>query len=182
MRVLIIIIGITATMNLFGQKTVSIPKVNKNTIEATENAIVYGKFIQRLGFSSGGFPQDIRLQNVETNQILTLRVKPTFQSKKENIMCFEIPKGEYIIHSYWWTKSKWYGGKVHDEPIYKVSNSKPIERFKFSIEEDKIYYLGTWDFDKSIVTFKNEKSKYDEFFKSKYKKLKIENAELAIPK
>ena len=169
-------------MNLFGQKTVSISKVNKNAIKPTKNAIIYGKFIQRLGFSSGGFPQDIRLQNAETNQILTLRVKPTFQSKKENIMCFEIPKGEYIIHSYWWTKSKLYGGKVYDEPIYKVSNSEPIERYKFSIKENKIYYIGTWYFDKSVVTFENEKLKYDEYFKSKYKNLKIEDAEVAIPK
>ncbi|MFT5386664.1 MAG: hypothetical protein ACI81W_004077 [Saprospiraceae bacterium] len=181
MKFLITIIAIIGTMSLFGQKTISIPKVDKNTIEVKNDAIIYGNFIQRLGFSSGGFPQDIRLQNVETNQILTLRVKPTFQSKKENIMCFKIPKGEYIIHSYWWTKSKWYGGKVHDEPIYKVSNSKPIERFRFLIKEDKIYYIGTWDFDKSIVTFKNEKDNFDKLFKSKYKKLKVKNSEIVIP-
>ncbi|WP_218565432.1 hypothetical protein [Sphingobacterium multivorum] len=35
-------------------------------------AIIYGNFIQRLGFSSGGFPQDIRLINTETKEVLHL--------------------------------------------------------------------------------------------------------------
>lgn len=166
---------------LNGQRAIAISKVEKSAIEAKDKAIIYGKFIQRLGFSSGGFPQDIRLQNIETNQILTLRVKPAFQSKKENILCFEIPKGEYVLHNYWWTQSKWYGGKIYDESIIKFSDSKPIGRFKLSINENKIYYVGTWDFETTIVNFKNEKPDFDTIFKAKYKKLKVEKAGLAIP-
>ncbi|SKB96112.1 hypothetical protein SAMN05660841_03313 [Sphingobacterium nematocida] len=51
---------------------------------ANGQAIIYGNFIQRLGFASGGFAQDIRLINIDTKEVFAFRVKPTFKSSKEN--------------------------------------------------------------------------------------------------
>src|SRR5690606_3374808 len=137
--------------------------------------IIYGNFIQRLGFSSGGFPQDIRLINLDTKEVLTFRVKPTFKSSKENTFVYYIKPGNYAILNYWWTQSKWYGGKMFTEPIFKnidatdnfenkISsgqiNIDNLEQFTFSISENSLNYLGTWHFDKGLVSFSNDKTEF----------------------
>ena len=77
-------------------------------------AAFYGEFIQRLKkFKSGGYPQDIRLINIETNEVLVFRVKSTFKTSKENQFCYLIEPGTYAILNYWWTESKWYGGRSY---------------------------------------------------------------------
>ena len=54
-------------------------------------AVFYGEFVQRLKkFKSGGYPQDIRLINIETNEVLVFRVKSTFKTSKENLFCYLI--------------------------------------------------------------------------------------------
>lgn len=82
-------------------------------------AIIYGLFIQRLGFTSGGFPQEIRVLNIVKNKIYTFNVKKTMSSSRENVFCYYIKPSIYKIISYSWTKSKWHGGEIHEEPIFK---------------------------------------------------------------
>lgn len=79
------------------------------------SAAIYGNFIQRLGFSSGGYAQEIYLRNITTDKIYSMRVKATMKSAKENVFCFHLPPGEYELRQYYWTQSKWYGGMVHLE-------------------------------------------------------------------
>jgi hypothetical protein len=159
-------------------------------------AVIYGNFIQRLGFSSGGFPQDIRLINIETKEVLAFRVKPTFKSAKENTFCYVIKPGTYAILNYWWTQSKWYGGKMYTEPIFKgidatdnleqKLNSGQIKQeelvqFKFTIVENSLNYLGTWHFDKGLVSFTDDKIPFDSTLKDVYNKLDFSTAKIMLP-
>jgi hypothetical protein len=159
-------------------------------------AVFYGKFIQRLGFSSGGFPQDIRLINTDTKEIFTFRVKPTFKSAKENNFCYLIKAGNYAILHYWWTQSKWYGGKIFTEPIFKgIDATDNLERkinsgqitqedlvpFTFTLKENSLNYLGTWHFDKGLVSFSDDKLVFDNQIKDRYKSLDFSTAKTILP-
>ncbi|RXQ95819.1 hypothetical protein EO244_05790 [Ancylomarina salipaludis] len=153
-------------------------------------AIIYGSFIQRLGFSSGGFPQDISIQNLET--------KASYKSKKENPFIFHIPAGHYKILNYWWTKSQWYGGKVFTEAIFKgidtstktfkkkkESNGileKDLLQYEFTVEKNRINYLGTWHFNTGLVSFSDDKIQLDKAFKLKFKTFDFDNALISLPK
>lgn len=122
---------IFATFIVNGQTLKQLNPVSKQDPASKQKAIIYGNFIQRLGFSSGGFAQDIRIMNVETKEIFPFRVKPTFKSAKENIFCFYLEPGNYVILNYLYTQSKWYGGKIFTEHIYKnVESSKIAEKLK----------------------------------------------------
>lgn len=99
------------------QKPVPLDPVFDNESVQPGKAVIYGRFIQRLGFSSGGFAQDIFLRERASGKIYSMRVKGTFKSKKENTFCFHLPAGEYELLTYFWTQSKWYGGVAHMEPI-----------------------------------------------------------------
>lgn len=181
---------------VFGQKLSKLYEISNDAIIPEGEAIIYGNFIQRLGFSSGGFPQDIRLINVDTKEICAFRVKPTFKSAKENTFIFHIKPGKYAILNYWWTQSKWYGGKMFTEPIYKhidatnEFNKKlrsgqikedDLVHFTFTITENSLNYLGTWHFDKGLVSFSNNKSELDNKIANKYKKLNFSTANLVLP-
>jgi hypothetical protein len=168
--------------------------LSKDTVESGQG-IIYGLFIQRLGFSSGGFPQDIRIVNLATKEIFSFRVKPTFKSAKENIFSFHIPSGDYAIIQYWWTQSKWYGGKMFTEPIFKNYAFSDIEtklksgelkeeelgHFNFSIQPNTLNYMGTWHFDKEQVSFSDDKMKLDKILSKTQTKLNFENATFSIP-
>src|SRR5690606_6049788 len=151
------IILIFLTMFAKGQNFTTLEEVSSGDTINNGKGIIYGNFIQRLGFSSGGFPQDIRLINLDTKEVLTFRVKPTFKSSKENTFVYYIKPGNYAILNYWWTQSKWYGGKMFTEPIFKnidatdnfenkISsgqiNIDNLDQFTFSISENSLNYLG----------------------------------------
>ena len=189
----LLIISSTVTQ---GQELKTLKEVSsKDTIQSGQG-IIYGLFIQRLGFSSGGFPQDIQLINFDTEEIFSFRVKPTFKSAKENIFSYHIPAGHYAILNYFWTQSKWYGGKIFTEPIFKglaFSDVEPkiqaeqlkedeLEQYKFSIQPNTINYIGTWHFDKEIVSFSDDKINLDKKVKKKLAKLNLDDAVLSIPK
>ncbi len=144
-------------------------------------AVIYGNFVQRLGFNSGGFPQDIRLLNLNTNEIVTFRVKPTFKSAKESPFCYSIDPGEYAIADYYWTQSKWYGGTMNTEPIFKNKDALGTERFTLRLYADTVYYTGTWHFDTEQVFFSDEKRSLDSALTKKYKKLTLEKAITRLP-
>ena len=167
---------------------------DKDTVLAGQG-IIYGLFIQRLGFSSGGFPQDIRLLNLDTKQIFTFRVKPTFKSSKENFFCYHIPAGHYAVQQYWYTQSKWYGGTMFEEHIFKgkaFSEIGPglqagqiredsLGRYKFYISPHSLNYTGTWHFDQEIVSFTNDKMVLDKKLRQKYKRLLPDSAVANLP-
>src|SRR5690606_38236866 len=106
-QILLLVISIFLSFSAYSQNIKSLNSVNVNETISGDNAIIYGTFIQRLGFSSGGFPQDIRIMNVETKEVSSFRVKPTFKSAKQNDFIYFIAPGKYIILNYWWTQSKW---------------------------------------------------------------------------
>jgi len=185
------LVTFTKAQNLKALKAVS----SEDAIP-TEQAIIYGNFIQRLGFSSGGFPQDIRLINLDTKEVLAFRVKPAFKSAKENAFIYFINSGNYAILNYCWTQSKWYGGKIFTEPIFKGIDAtdnleqkiksgqiktEDLKQFTFTITENTVNYLGTWHFDKGLVSFTDDKTQFDIVLKDKYKKLDFSVAEIVLP-
>jgi len=88
-------------METYAQKIIPLESVNQNKSIISGTSIIYGSFIQRLGFSSGGFPQDIRIVNRETNEIYAFRDKPAYNSEKENSFCIHIKQDNYYIINYW---------------------------------------------------------------------------------
>lgn len=168
---------------------------SKDSINGNE-AIIYGNFVQRLAFLSGGFPQEIRIANIENNEIYSFNVKPAYKSAKENAFIYFIKPGKYVILHYWWTQSKWYGGKFFTEPIFNGLDSRDslatkvklgfikendLHRFMFSVDENSVNYLGTWHFDTGIVSFKDDKKTMDEKLFSKYPFINISKAKIALP-
>ncbi len=176
--------GFTAKSQLYKQ----LDKQDNGCIIPKGYSVIYGNFIQRLGFSSGGFPQDIRLLNMDTKEIYAFRVKATFKSTKENKFCYIIKPGNYVLLNYWWTKSKWYGGDIYTEPIYKSSNpalaeqnSQISNQFKFTILENTLNYTGTWHFETESISFTNDKAKLDSSMITKYKFLNFFKANIVLP-
>lgn len=192
MKYLATTILILMTMFAKSQNFKTLEEVSSGDMITNGQAIIYGNFIQRLGFSSGGFPQDIRIINVDTKEVLTFRVKATFKSAKENTFVYFIKPGNYAILNYWWTQSKWYGGKMYTEPIFKGIDAsdnfeqgqiKPNEliQFSFVVAENSLNYLGTWHFDKGLVSFSDDKIQFDNILNSKYKKLDFSTAKTILP-
>lgn len=178
------------------QKINTLEEVSSQYPMEANEAIIYGSFIQRLGFSSGGFPQDIRLMNTATNEVVAFRVKPAFKSAKQNNFIFYIKPGNYIILNYWWFKSTWYGAKEYLEPIYKnIDSMDNLEEkiasgiiqvdhlipYTFTILENTLNYLGTWHFDQGLVSFTEDKQSLDLFFVKKYRKLDFTKALVQLP-
>lgn len=178
------------------QGLVRLDEPNANAPIPAGKSVFYGSFIQRLGFKSGGYPQDIRIMNIDTHITYTFRVKSTFKAAKENTFCYVIEPGTYAIVNYWWTKSTWYGGKSYIEPIFKgievtekleerVKNGdlkeEDFEMFSFTVTENSLNYIGTWHFEKSPVSFTNDKSALDKKIKEHYKALDFSTAKQALP-
>jgi hypothetical protein len=197
MKYLLITFFFLLTIFAEGQNFITLNEVGSGDIISSEEAIIYGNFIQRLGFSSGGFPQDIRIINLETKEAFTFRVKPTYKSAKENIFIYFIKPGKYAILNYWWTKSTWYGGKFFTEPIFKnidmtdnfdlkiksgQINQNELEQFTFEITKNSLNYLGTWHFDNGLVYFTDDKMQFDSLVKNKFKKLDFLSATTILPK
>ena len=196
MKYLAAVVLIFLTIFAKGQNFKTLGEVGSRDTIPTGHAIIYGNFIQRLGFSSGGFPQDIRIINLDTKEVLTFRVKPSLKSAKENTFIYFIKPGNYAIQNYWWTQSKWYGGMMFTEPIFKgidatdnfekkiksgQINQKELVQFTFAITKHSLNYLGTWHFDKEIVSFSDEKMQFDNLVKSKFKKLDFSAAITVLP-
>lgn len=197
MKHVLIAILLIVSLGAVAQPGRRLEKLGTNDTIPAGQAAFYGQFIQRLKkLKSGGYPQDIRLINIETNEVFVFRVKSTFKTSKENQFCYLIEPGTYAILNYWWTESKWYGGKSYMEPIYKGEDSifeterkiknkeqRPDELvfFKFTVAENTLNYLGTWHFEDSPVFFTNDKEETDKEMQYKYKKLDFPASRIAIP-
>jgi len=145
-----------------------------------KSAMIYGIFVQRLGFKSGGLPQFVKIYNIDQNKEYRLKVKDAFTSRKNTLFCAELPLGNYELRSYIYEKSKWYGGIIYEEQLYKnvdCSDSvkykaavdsiglSSFKRFTFTISEVLAYYAGQWDFGTGIVSFLSDKPTADEKLK-----------------
>jgi hypothetical protein len=180
-----------------GQKITVKPlkAATKKDFENKKHAVIYGNFIQRLGLSSGGFAQEIKIFNPVTNEMFSLQVKPTFKSAKENTFCFIIKPGTYKIINYMYVESKVYGGKIFNEPVFKtkeliesnenlnkdINEEKYKARYSFTIAENEVYYVGTWNFDDEIPLFSDDKVEFDEIIKTDFPINLLEKAKIAIP-
>lgn len=183
--------------NVHGQTFESLQKAKSSKELNDSTSIIYGLFIQRLGFTSGGFPQEIRLQNILTQKMYTFNVKATMKSGKENSFCYYVKPGMYKVLSYYWTKSKWYGGEVHEEPIFKgvdtttkaynnavkkgTLDTCQLQSYHIEIRPKGIYYLGTWHFDAGLVSFSDDKASLDDKLKNKFSNIDFENAITKLP-
>ncbi|UKT65920.1 hypothetical protein [Pedobacter mucosus] len=196
MKYLTSIALILVTLFSYGQNFKTLEVFRNNDTIPSGKAIFYGSFIQRLGFTSGGFPQDIRLINTDTKEVFTFRVKPAYKSTKENNFFYVIKPGNYAILHYWWTQSKWYGSKFFTEPIFKGIDSKDdliaklksgkikesdLIRYSFTITENSLNYLGTWHFDSGLVSFTNDKKDMDNKVMEKYRNINLSTATINLP-
>lgn len=169
----------------------------KDVLSGNNVSVIYGLFIQRLAFSGGGFPQEIRIVNIDTKDIYSFNVKSTMGASKKNKFCYFIKPGTYKILHYYWTKSKWYGGETHIEPIYKNIDSsgdleyliengevdpEQMELFFFTIDPGTVNYMGTWDFNSGFVSFENAKNELDKKISKKFKNINFESARIILPK
>lgn len=196
MKYLATMLLIFSALLVNGQKFKWLNKLSYNSTIEPGKAIIYGNFIQRLGFSSGGFAQDIQIINLDTEERFYFTVKPALKSAKENTFIYFITPGNYIILNYLWTQSKWYGGKIFTEPIYKGIASTAdlgekiksgqfskdeLKQFTFSVADNSLTYLGTWHFDNEIVEFKDKKLDLDRPLSKRFKKLNFSQAVIELP-
>ncbi|TCC88057.1 hypothetical protein EZ428_20250 [Pedobacter frigiditerrae] len=195
MKKLIFLFTVLLNISASAQNLSSLNDVSDTDTLSSGKAIIYGNFIQRLGFSSGGFPQDIRIINIDTKEIFAFRVKPAFKSAKENQFIYFIKPGRYAIVNYWWTQSKVYGGAIHTEPIFKGVDAtdnledkiktgqikvNELTQFTFHVSENSLNYLGSWHFDKGLVSFTDNKEQCDKKL-NKLKKLDFAKAKTELP-
>ncbi len=158
--------------------------------------IIYGKFLQRIGFSGLGFPQDIQIECLETRKKFSFRVKDAFKIKKSRAFLYHVPVGNYKILNYCWTQSKLLGSVVYTEPIYKGCNAfeiyksskagdffkKQLQHFTFFVSGGTLNYLGTWRFDQSIVSFEEDREGLENRLSGRYRRLNFIAARVALPK
>jgi hypothetical protein len=159
-------------------------RILKNVVDKEsrdyKRAMIYGIFVQRLGFKSGGFPQYVKVYNFDQNKEYRLRVKDAFTAQKNSLFCAELPLGMYELRSYIYIQSKWYGGKEFEEQLYKnidCSDSvkykaavdslglSSFKRFSFTVNEISPYYVGQWEFGTGLVSFSSDKQTSDEKLK-----------------
>ncbi len=190
----IFLLAIFTSMS-YGQQYEQLERIGKYESIPNDKGIIYGNFIQRLGFTSGGFQQDIRVINLDSGEIFTFSVKPAIKSSKENPFIYFIKAGRYAILNYQWIASKWYGGKIFVEPIYKnrvielTSQSEQDDhtianaRYTFTVSPNTVNYVGTWHFDNENVAFTTDKESIDKkILSSNKKKFDFDRAVIALPR
>jgi|GEM_PF-995112 len=149
--------------------------------------VVYGNCIQRLGFTSGGLTQYIRVVNTKTGRIYSFVVKPALRSRKENSFCYALPPGRYALYSYEFAESKWYGSDLHSESLQKagaVASNPPLSstRYLFTVKPGQLHYLGSWNMEQAnTIRFINDKPALDAQLAPSFKHLDFNAALIAIP-
>ncbi len=142
---------------------------NSYKIGSDNNAIIYGKSIQYIGFGSGGTQQFVQLRNVNTQEIKNLIVKSTWTTSKENYFCVLVPNGYWELLFYFYSDgfnlTTHYLIKANDikelEDFLKGSDKESIQNYKypkygFQIESGTINYLGTWDLKPRLPEFRDD--------------------------
>ena len=182
-----------AALETNAQKYVRLKAVEPFDTPKKVHGIMYGNFVQRLAFSSGGYPQDIRILNVDSGRLYTFQVKKILKSAKENAFCYYIAPGNYVILNYWYIQSKWYGGMEFLEPVSRagadtlrvVSNDSSYfaleDRFRFTILPGSVTYVGTWDFSDPQARFRDEKDEITPVMQRKFKKFDFSRSRSSVP-
>ncbi len=193
MRYLTTLIFIFCSLHCYGQACHLLAASDDATTRQGE-AIIYGNFIQRLGFNSAGYEQEITLVEVYTRKTYSFIVKEAFCPAKENNFVYHIKPGTYAILNYQWAKEMWYGPAEITEHIYKGIDSRKKKKvntgpegysqpvsFTFTILPNTINYIGNWHFDTGIVSFSNDKEQSDQSIGKKYTSLDLSSANIVLP-
>jgi hypothetical protein len=140
-----------------------------------DKGVIYGRCIQRLGFSSGGMGQYVRLINLDTRKAVRILVKPLMRSRKENEFCVALPPGRYALYDYEYS----YGV----EGLRKgAAGPLTATRYTFVVQPGQLHYVGTWDFSQpQQPRFTAEKAALSELTSEDYPKLPLANAVLTLP-
>lgn len=137
--------------------------------------VIYGSCLQRLGFSSGGLPQYVRLQNVRTGKVIRILVKPAMRSRQENAFCVALAPGRYAL--------QWYEYSYGTETLRKGASGKLADsRYQFDVAAGQLHYVGTWDFTQPAnASFRDEKRLLDAQVSAEYPHLKFAEAITYLP-
>ncbi len=150
-----------------------------------DRSIIYGSCIQRLGFSSGGFGQYVRLENLSTGKGVSFEVKPPMRTRPQNAFCYVLLPGRYALHTYFFTVSKWYGGEQHQEELRKanlVGQALRATRYVFTVAPGQVYYVGSWDLhQENQPVFRNEKAALDAQLAPIFTHLDFSQSAVALP-
>ncbi|MCB2408252.1 energy transducer TonB [Hymenobacter lucidus] len=142
-----------------------------------DKGVIYGSFVQRLGFSSGGLGQYVRLHNLTTHKVVRILVKPVMRSRPENEFCVALPPGRYALYQYEYN----YGF----EQVRKLRNSPPLAdtRYIFVVQPGQLHYVGTWDLSQPMQPrFSSHKPELDQRIGAEYPALPLAEAVEALPK
>ena len=138
----------------------------------------------------------IRVMNLDTKEVSSFVVKRFERGSKEYNFCFYLKPGKYLILNYQFQKTTWYGEKIITTPIFKgvdyndivtgnlsSSSTHEIDRkpYFFTVKDDALNYLGTWDFSSGIVVFRNEKDQTNKELADTYSSLPFDSAAISIP-
>ncbi|MBD2715487.1 energy transducer TonB [Microvirga sp. STR05] len=145
----------------------------EKTIPA-DKGVLYGNCIQRLGFSSGGLPQYVRVLNLTTGKFYRILVKPAMRSRSENGFCVALPPGRYAL--------QWYEYSYGLDALRKAGQGRLTDtRYCFTLQPGQMHYAGKWDFSQpDAPRFLNEKVQLDAHFSAETKAL-YEGAVISLP-
>ncbi|WP_176133010.1 energy transducer TonB [Hymenobacter sp. CRA2] len=142
-----------------------------------DKGVVYGVFIQRLGFSSGGIGQYVRLYHLGTGRVMNILVKPVMKSRKDNEFCVALPPGRYALQAYQ------YNGAVDNIRKSRRAGAVAATRYTFTVEAGQLQYVGTWHFEQAgPPRFTDDKAVTDEHLRDKFDKLPFGAARTTLPK
>lgn len=141
-------------------------QIGKGYAPTQNEAAIYGVFVQRLGFSSGGTPQTLFIRNIETKEVVRVTVKPTWASKQKNSFSAKMKPGTYELTHYHFPEGytqNWkniYSCSTREECIkinerIKNNDTTDLVRYKFTVESNKINCIGVLDFSQAIPVFRN---------------------------
>ena len=165
----------------------ALPWADDRRILPTDRGIIYGSCVQRLGFSSGGLSQYVRLANLTTGKAVRIEVKPAMRSRQESAFCYPLPPGRYALYKYEFAESKWYGADMHEEQLLKpgpaAGPTLSATRFLFTVTAGSTSCVGTWDFtQENTPVFRPDKSRLDAELQPIFKNLRLAEAVLSLPK
>lgn len=147
--------------------------------------VIYGSCLQRMGFSSGGIAQLVRLVNLSTGQVFRISVKPTMRSRRENPFCYALPAGRYALSQYEFNHSN----VLLDFRAERLLKPSPgpgpgvaASRYVFTVVPGQLHYVGTWNLaNENEPIFLDEKALLDATLQVDYPAARLAEARIAIP-
>lgn len=181
-----------------GSDSLSAPAFNKGSmlplpwaadrrILPPNRGVIYGSCIQRLGSTSSGLGQYVRLANMTTGKTVSIQVKLTMRSCKESGFCYALPPGRYALYKYRYSISRWYGLEAQEEQLLKPSPAAgpavSATRFVFTAEAGSVSCVGAWDFtQENSPVFLTDKARLDTELQPLFKNINFGGALLRVPR